>query len=276
MLSTDDLDTPQPDGALESGGARLAFDFRGSGPPILFIHGLTFDRLTWQPIIDRLADRYSCVAVDLPGHGDSDGPPRLLDDVVASLYRLLGDLSIDRPVVVGHSMGAALAGMYAATHPVAGVVLVDQAPLMRPFAELVHSLEPSLRSDNFAAVFEPFRQSIGLDLVPEPQRSQIAARQRIRRDLVIGYWDELLRSTPDQLQARIDRSLIAIDAPCFGVFGHTLGDQEREHLFHFLPSAEIEEWPESGHMVHLVEPDRFTLRLAAYAGRCFQADQPNP
>lgn len=275
-MNTGDLDTTQPDRGLESGGARLAFDFRGSGPPILFIHGLTFDRLTWQPIIDRLADRYSCIAVDLPGHGDSDGPPRLLDDVVASLYRLLGDLSIDRPVVVGHSMGAALAGMYAATHPVAGVVLVDQAPFMRPFAELVHSLEPSLRSDDFAAAFEPIRQSIGLDLVPEPQRSQIAARQRIRRDLVIGYWDELLRNTPDQLQARIDRSLIAINAPCFGVFGHTLGDQERGHLFHFLPSAEVEEWPESGHMVHLVEPDRFALRLAAYAGRCFQAAQPNP
>jgi hypothetical protein len=44
----------------------------------------------------------------------------------------------------------------------------------------------------FDAAFEPFRQSIGVDRLPEPERSRIAARQRIRQDLVVGYWDEML------------------------------------------------------------------------------------
>jgi pimeloyl-ACP methyl ester carboxylesterase len=271
-MSSDDLDAPEPDRAVKASGVRLAFDFRGSGPPILLIHGLTFDRLTWQPIIDRLADRYSCIAVDLPGHGDSDGPPLLLNDVASTVHRLLRELAIDRPVVVGHSMGAAVAGIYASTYPVAGVVMVDQAPFVRPFAELVQSLEPFLRSENFATAFEPIRQSIGLDLMPEPLRSEIAARQRIRRDLVIGYWDEIMQTAPDQLQARIDRSISAIDAPCLGVFGRTLADPEREHLLRLLPSAEVEEWPGSGHMVHLVEPGRFAVRLATFAKRCLPAD----
>jgi pimeloyl-ACP methyl ester carboxylesterase len=111
----------------------------------VFVHGLTFDRTSWQPIIDRLAGRYRCTAVDLPGHGDSDGPPRPLADIAAALHRLLDALGIGRPVVVGHSMGAPVVCIYAAAYPVRGVVDVDQPLFVRPFAELVHSLAPGLR-----------------------------------------------------------------------------------------------------------------------------------
>lgn len=269
MSQADDLVEPLSHDAPIRGTARLAYDFRGSGAPLVFIHGLTFDRSTWEPIVERLADRYRCVAVDLPGHGESDGPPRPLYDVARAIHQLLCELGIERPLVVGHSMGAALAGIYAANHPVAGVVIIDQPFLVRPFAELVHRLEPALRSENFRAAFEPIRQSIGVELLPEPQRSQIAAGQRIRQDLVLGYWDEVLRTTPDELQARIDRDAQAISAPLLAVFGQNLDLQARDHILRCVPGSEIEEWPERGHMVHLVEPDRFARRLAMFAERCF-------
>jgi len=75
--------------------ALLEYDCRGAGSPLLFLHGLTFDRSTWEPIIDQLADRFTCVAVDLPGHGGSGGSGRDLDEVAHSIRRLLDELGIE-------------------------------------------------------------------------------------------------------------------------------------------------------------------------------------
>ena len=168
-------------------------------------------------------------------------------------------------------MGGALAGIYAERHPVAGLVLVDQAPYIRPFAAMVHQFEPALRSDNFRAAFEPIRQTIGVELLPEPERMSILAGQRIDQDLILSYWDEMLRVTPDELQARIDLELKAISVPVLAVFGQTIDAATREHLAGHLPAAEIEEWPGLGHMVHLMEPERFARRLAEFANRCLPA-----
>ena len=166
-------------------------------------------------------------------------------------------------------MGAALAGIYAGHHPVAGLALVDQAPYIRPFAAMVHQVEPALRSGNFRAAFEPIRQTIGVELLPEPQRTSILAGQRIDQDLILSYWDQMLRMTPDELQARIDRGVDAISVPVLAVFGQTIDSATREYLLGHLPSAEIEEWPGLGHMVHLMEPERFARRLAEFADKCF-------
>ena len=168
-------------------------------------------------------------------------------------------------------MGAALAGIYAGHHPVAGLALVDQAPYIRPFATMVQQVAPALRSDNFRAAFEPIRQTIGVELLPEPERTSILAGQRIDQDLILGYWDEMLRVTPDELQARIDLELKAISVPVLAVFGQTIDAATREHLLGHLPSAEIVEWPGLGHMVHLMEPERFARRLAEFANRCLPA-----
>ena len=249
--------------------AQLEYDCRGAGSPLLFLHGLTFDRSTWEPIVDQLADRFTCVAVDLPGHGGSRGSGRDLDEVAHSIHRLLDELGIEPPIVVGHSMGGALAGIYAERHPVAGLVLVDQAPYIRPFAAMVHQFEPALRSDNFRAAFEPIRQTIGVELLPEPQRTSVLAGQRIEQDLILSYWDQMLRSTPDELQARTDRGVDAMSVPGLSIFGQTIDPATREYLRRHLPSAQIEEWPGLGHMVHLMEPQRFARRLAEFADTCF-------
>jgi pimeloyl-ACP methyl ester carboxylesterase len=255
---------------------QLNHERRGAGSPLLFIHGLTFDRSTWEPIVEQLADRFTCVAVDLPGHGGSDGPQRGIDDVVLAISHRLGELEVEAPVVIGHSMGAAVAGTYAAHHPARGLVMVDQAPYVRPFAAMLHQLEPALRSKNFRAAFEPIRQTIGVELLPEPQRTSILKSQRIDQDLVLSYWDGVLATTPDELQARIDRETKTLALPVLAVFGQTIDAATREHLLSHLPSAEIEEWAGLGHMVHLMEPERFARRLGEFAERCFRPQPETP
>ena len=66
---------------LGSTGERVATDrgevavsVAGSGPPVLLMHGYPQNRLMWQGVADLLTDRYTVVAVDLPGYGDSFRP----------------------------------------------------------------------------------------------------------------------------------------------------------------------------------------------------------
>ena len=130
-------------GADEATG--LAYETDGTGVPAVFLHGLTFDRGTWRPIIERLDGSVWSIAIDLPAHGESGGTPGPLDEVAALVHELLGGLGVERPIVVGHSMSGGLAALYAAAHATRGVVVVDLGPDIRPFAELAHQLEPALR-----------------------------------------------------------------------------------------------------------------------------------
>lgn len=245
-------------------GNALAYEDRGTGFPVVFLHGLTFGRATWRPIVDRLVDGYRCVAVDLPGHGETPGPPRPMQETADELHRLLIDLRIDRPVVVGHSAGAMLATIYGALYPAAGVVNVDQPLDVEPFARMVRQLEPALRGPSFAATFEPIRQSIGVELLPEPLRSRTLATQTVQQDLVVRSWDEVLQRSPEDLQALIDATAQQITVPYLAVFGHRLSDEERTRLRVRLRALELEEWPDRGHMLHLMEPDRFADRVARF------------
>ena len=247
---------------------QLDYDCRGAGAPLLFIHGLTFDRSTWEPIIEQLIDRFTCIAVDLPGHGGSNSPLRRIDEIALAIDRLLGELAVEAPVVIGHSLGAAVAGTYAAHDRAGGLVMIDQAPYVRPFAALLHQLEPALRGENFLAALEPIRQSMGVELLPEPQRGSILARQRIDQELILGYWTELLGTPPDEMQARIDRELNALTVPVLAVFGHPLDASALDHLLGHVPNVEIEQWPDLGHLLHLMAPERFARRLAEFATTC--------
>jgi pimeloyl-ACP methyl ester carboxylesterase len=158
-------------------------------------------------------------------------------------------------------MSGAIASIYGASYPALGVVNVDQPLEVRPFARMVQSLWPALSGPSFTAAFEPIQQSIGLDRVPEPLRSRVLAIQDVRQHLVLGYWHELMRTDPDDMQARIDDVVSHIACPYLAVFGRALAPSEREGLVNRVPGLQIEEWPDSGHFVHLVNVERFTSRL---------------
>ncbi len=247
---------------------QLAYDDRGSGVPVLLLPGLTFDRTAWSPIIERLGGGVRTIAIDLPAHGESGGRPCSVWEAAALVHELVRELGLERPVVVGHSMAGAIALSYGAAYPVLGVVSVDQPLDVRPFAQLVRRLEPALRGPGFEAAFKPFEQSIGLELVPEPLRSRVMASRHIRPELVLGYWAELLQSDPDELQQRIDQTARQIKDPYLAVFGRELEPGQRDHLEACIAAVQIEEWPGSGHCVHLVEADRFTTQLLAFIECC--------
>lgn len=244
---------------------ELAYDLEGAGTPIVFLHGLTFDRRTWRPILDRLGDAGQRLSVDLPAHGESAGHPMPLEQVAAEVHDLVTSLGLESPIVVGHSMSGAIAFLYSSAYPTRAVVTVDSGPEVKQFGEIVQQLEPMLRGPGFARAWTQFEVSLGLDLIPEPVRSLVLETHNVEQDVVLGYWEQLFETGPAELQARVDEIVEKIEIPCLGVFGRPLTDGELER-FGRLPEVQLEEWDGAGHFVHLVDPDRFATRLRQFVG----------
>lgn len=114
---------------IEARGARFHVALAGEGPPLLLLHGWPEFWLTWEPVMQRLADRFRLIAPDLRGFGASDkpdgpwGPP----DHTADLLALLDALGIDRVGVVGHDVGGAVMQALARAAPerVSGLFFFD-------------------------------------------------------------------------------------------------------------------------------------------------------
>jgi pimeloyl-ACP methyl ester carboxylesterase len=91
----------------------LAYERAGSGEPLVLIHGIGHRRQAWYPVLDRLAEEYDVIAVDLPGHGESaDGLDPSLpvkEALRLALEETYVDLGIERPHVVGNSLGGLIA-----------------------------------------------------------------------------------------------------------------------------------------------------------------------
>ena len=91
----------------------LAHHRTGSGEPLLLLHGITHRRQAWDTVVPLLAPERDVIAVDLPGHGESDDLPAGFDGTTPALVEaveaLARDLGLDRPHVAGNSLGGLIA-----------------------------------------------------------------------------------------------------------------------------------------------------------------------
>ncbi len=106
----------------------LAVEDRGSGRPLLFIHGYPLSRRLWEPQIEGLADVAHIIAPDLRGHGDSQSTPGpySMDLLAEDCHALLEAMSVNDPVVLcGLSMGGYVTFAFYRKYPerVAGLIL---------------------------------------------------------------------------------------------------------------------------------------------------------
>jgi pimeloyl-ACP methyl ester carboxylesterase len=113
----------------EIDGAKLHFMTAGHGTALILLHGYAETSLMWKPIIPVLAERFTVIAPDLPGIGDSDIPADGLDMKSAAIriHELVKSLGVQKAEVVGHDIGLMVAYAYAAQFPteVTKLVLMD-------------------------------------------------------------------------------------------------------------------------------------------------------
>lgn len=125
-------------------GYRRAYRVRGSGPPLLLLHGLACDSTTWFPVMDLLAEHFTVIAPDLLGHGESDKPNAdySLGGFANGMRDLLTIMGIDKVTVVGHSFGGGVAMQFAYQFPerTERVVLVSSGGLGPHVTPLIRAL----------------------------------------------------------------------------------------------------------------------------------------
>jgi pimeloyl-ACP methyl ester carboxylesterase len=106
---------------LKNGDVEIVFDLFGDGPPIVFGHGLSANRQHARRELEPLASRYTCIVFDQRGHGESTpiyDPAQYEPNAMSrDLESVLDALKIDRAIVAGESMGAAVALIFALRAP---------------------------------------------------------------------------------------------------------------------------------------------------------------
>ena len=100
-------------------GVKLHYLTAGHGPAVILLHGYAETSLMWRPIMPVLADRFTVIAPDLPGIGDSGIPTAGLDMKTAAIriHALTRSLGVQKAEVVGHDIGLMVAYAYAAEFP---------------------------------------------------------------------------------------------------------------------------------------------------------------
>ena len=115
--------------SVEIDGAKLHYMAAGHGTPLILLHGYAETSLMWKPVIPALAERFTVIAPDLPGIGDSDIPADGLDmkSAAVRIHDLARSLGAQKAEVVGHDIGLMVAYAYAAQFPaeVSKLVLMD-------------------------------------------------------------------------------------------------------------------------------------------------------
>ena len=204
--------------------------------PILLIHGIADNALTWSFIQGRLARNYPVYAIDLPGYGFSSLPPgrfyMTLDEMCGVLDGFLREVIGQPALVVGNSMGGWLAVKlaWAATALVRGVVLLDAggAPLKGreswvPFGETIGISD--MRTARLV-----FRQMFGAIPAPMLYVGQRGLQDMFQRRVVREFVTNMMEAEPEKELLR-PADLRNLPVPAGLIWG--LGD-------HFLPAGSLE------------------------------------
>jgi pimeloyl-ACP methyl ester carboxylesterase len=106
----------------------------GEGPPLVIIHGITSGRWTWDSVADELARHFELFIYDQRGHGSSKKPNRgyTLADYATDLDLVLDHFGIERPLIIGHSLGGMVTLEWAIGQPDrARAIVIEDSPMRR-------------------------------------------------------------------------------------------------------------------------------------------------
>lgn len=265
------------------GGLELAWRSAGGEghDPVLLIHGYTGNQRNWALTVPTLVEAgYRTLSADNPGHGDSSAPetfePYALDRVAESLHGLAEGLDALPSVVIGHSMGGAIAEEYAIAHreDVRALVLVASAggasgPEREDLSEDMEALRAACNEGGMEAVFD---RLVAHGKRPEAAQTTATRREMLRREFArtsfAGYeFGALaLRTRRDTLN-----DLATLDLPTLVVRGeHESASLTRvsDDLATTIPGARLEVIPGAGHSPQFETPEAFNRILLEFLEDC--------
>lgn len=261
----------------------------GGGPPagdrpvLLLIHGMAGSSVTWRQVMPALAERYTVVAPDLPGHGESDKPRQdySLGAHANALRDLLIALGVGPATVVGQSLGGGIAMQLAYQHPrhCERLVLVSSGGLGHevswilralafPGAELVMPvLFPSIARDAGNAISRRLhRLGLRAPRLEEEWRSYASLTDGETRRAFLRTLRAVV-DTGGQAVSAHDRLYLSSRLPTLIVWGERDGiiPVAHAHQAHqAMPASRLVTFEDSGHFPHIEEPARFIEALTGF------------
>jgi pimeloyl-[acyl-carrier protein] methyl ester esterase len=234
--------------------------------PLLFLHGWAMRGAVFDDLAARLGVDFDCHAPDLPGHATRSTEPPRLKRCVAVTHEAIEQL--DRPILVGWSMGAAVAWRYIAQHgtqTLRGLVTIDMSPRLLPdhdwhFGLLEHSAEQTLAT---SVKIEPhWTRMVGNILrnmyAPgdTPQDDGDALRNWLLAQdpaTLRPLWDDLVALDERQTIPRINVPYLV----CAGAQSRLYDPDVARWIAGQSPKAHVAIFDHSGHSPHLEEPEAF-------------------
>jgi pimeloyl-ACP methyl ester carboxylesterase len=258
-------------------GHRRAYVKVGEGPALLLLHGLGCDHSTWLPVIDALAKRYTVIAPDLLGHGQSAKPRAdySLGGYANGMRDLLTILGIDKVTVIGHSFGGGVAMQFAYQFPER-----TERMILVASGGLGPEVSPGIR-----AITTPgFHQVMGVLTLPGIRHAGMVGLKALSatglkqtRDLreVVHIYDSfkdpgarhairhVVRAVVDwrgQIVTMADRAYLTEAMPMAVVWGRddaVIPVRHASNAAALAPKARVEIIPNAGHFPHKDHPERF-------------------
>lgn len=248
-----------------AGGGPAGVAASEGAPTLVLIHGAGDQAGSWARVAPALAEGYRVLVPDLAGHGDSgprDGP--LPFDLVVEGFELVMARAVEDyrgpAILVGHSMGAWVASVYAHRHPdrVARLVLVNGGPVRQ---ETDFSLLPADREE--ARELMQALRDPGSDPIPDVLLDDIVRRSR---EGPIGRMAQVSESMEKYLlDGRLDELGVPVDL-LWGASDRMMTPEYAERLAEGLPRARVTRVEGCGHLPQAECPERFREALLRVLG----------
>jgi pimeloyl-ACP methyl ester carboxylesterase len=244
----------------------LHIDSRGSGgQPVLFTHSFAGDVSHWHPTLEHLKRTRRALAFDFSGHGRSPGAVGAYS--VAELAKDIAEVAdtaqLDRFVLVGHSLGAAVAAEFAGSHArrVKALVLVDAppAPGAIPPAQ-IQQLHAAVARDPFPVIEQFWTQQMLIDTRAEVKQKLLAGLRAMTRKAAAELTDASLDY--DARPALLRYSSSGNAGPMFAIV--TARNDAPLSLHHAVPGFRHVVIRGTGHWIHLDKPDEFNKALDGF------------
>jgi len=257
----------------EYNGHKVHYRVEGSGSTtIVFIHGWSCDTEFWKFQTPAFRDDYRVILIDLPGHGKSDAPEidYTLDIFADSVKAVLVDSGTEKAVVVGHSMGFAVAWRFAIKYPAntAGVCSVDGFFLRIPddpeelatLNQNIAMVKGGLKMPDRQAFLAAFLESMYTEKTP-PQIREFILNKMSATGKHVG--DSAME---DLLDLDNWRDLPVLDIPTLAVYVKSPEYKEADKAFihEKFTNLDYHEIADYSHFFMLENPDTFNKTLKAF------------
>ncbi len=239
-----------------------------SGVPMVFLHGVTDTWRSWETVLPDLPGSIRAFALTQRGHGDADHPGSgfRYEDFAGDLAAFLDAFGIEQAVIVGHSMGSAIAQRFALDYPerVLGLALIGSATTWHG-NDVVSELWETGVSQWTDAVDADFVRMFQESPRLAPERFEIAVEESLKAP--VDVWQKCFQTI---MSTDHSAELSRIEAPTLIVWGDQdplCSRAEQYALLAAIAGSRLEVYAEGWHNLHWEEPRRFAADLAAHVAR---------